>query len=161
MIVTELSSTEGVIGSSQGTCPFSPLNLQVNIIPRIWSPFRRRHPSHFQRHYFWILSQLTCFPRSWLADHCVGELKFHPVGRAGFLLAWLQPPALCQHTMISGIPEIPDIAEKPGLAPQMPLNWGSDPNGAFIFYSQPEVRTYLCKSSAEGQFILTSWFSFL
>lgn len=90
----------------------------------------------------------------------MGELRFRPVGRAEFLLAWLQPLALCQRTMISGIPDIPDIAEKPGLAPQMPLNCGSDPNGAFIFYSQPEVRTYLCKSSTKGQFILTPWFSF-
>ena len=121
----------------------------------IWSPFGRRHPSHFWRHYFWLVSPLAGFPHSPFADLCVGEPQFHPVGRVGFLLAGLQPPALCQHTMISSIPEIPDIAEKPGLVLWTPLNCGSEPNGVFIFYSQPEVRTYLCKSSTKGQFILT------
>lgn len=146
-------------GSTWALCPFSALILHVNATLQNLDlvPFQETASFPFSK----AFSQLAGFPRSRFADRCVGELQFHPVGRAGFLLACLQPPALCQHTMISGIPEIPAIAEKPGLAPRTPLNCGSDPNGAFIFHSQPEVRTYLCKSSTKGQFILTPWFSFL
>lgn len=84
--------------------------------------FQEKTSVPFLKALIWVLSQLAHFPRSPKADRNMGELQSHPVGRAEFLLAWLQPSELCQHTIISGILEIPDIAEKPGLALQMPLN---------------------------------------
>lgn len=103
------------------TCPCEPLCLTKLSKLRFELIVSRTHFSHCRKSYF----KVCWLPAGFFSPHALhcrlllGRAETQPLGRAEFQLASLNqppPPVPCQHSVISGIPGIPGIAQKPCLA---------------------------------------------